>query len=140
MQIFGVLAHAGQGAACAAPENGKRRTGNRTPLRGDEWGRRESVEGLPCGADTKGHEEPRRGVKVNSVRGNRQTFFSARTSMRAKPDGLTSVALRVKRPLIAPSRPSSSRLKGEKEGCGATTKEHKGHKDCQNGNRRFRRF
>ena len=60
--------------------------------------------------------------------------------MRAKPDGLTSVALRVKRPLIAPSRPSSSRLKGEKEGCGATTKEHKGHKDCQNGNRRFRRF
>ena len=30
--------------------------------------------------------------------------------MRAKPDGLTPVALRAKRPLIAPSRPSSSRL------------------------------
>ena len=30
--------------------------------------------------------------------------------MRAKPDGLTLVALRAKRPLIAPSRPSSSRL------------------------------
>ena len=30
--------------------------------------------------------------------------------MRAKPDGLTPVALRAKRPLITPSRPSSSRL------------------------------
>ena len=36
--------------------------------------------------------------------------FPARTPVRAKPDGLTPVALRAKRPLIAPSRPSASRL------------------------------
>ena len=36
--------------------------------------------------------------------------FSAKTRLRAKPDGLTPVALRAKRPLTAPSRPSSSRL------------------------------
>ena len=34
--------------------------------------------------------------------------FPAKTPVRAKPDGLTPVALRAKRPLIAPSRPSSS--------------------------------
>ena len=37
-------------------------------------------------------------------------LFPARTPVRAKPDGLTPVALRAKRPLIAPSHPSSSRL------------------------------
>ena len=36
--------------------------------------------------------------------------FPAKTPIRAKPDGLTPVVLRAKRPLIAPSRPSSSRL------------------------------
>ena len=35
---------------------------------------------------------------------------TAKTRVRAKPDGLTPVALRAKRPLIAPSRPSSSCL------------------------------
>ena len=36
--------------------------------------------------------------------------FPAKTPARAKPDGLTPVALRAKRPLIASSRPSASRL------------------------------
>ena len=36
--------------------------------------------------------------------------FPAKTPVRVKPDGLTPVALRARRPLIAPSRPSSSRL------------------------------
>ena len=39
-------------------------------------------------------------------------LFPAKTPIRAKPDGLTPVALRAKRPLTAPSRPSSSRLAG----------------------------
>ena len=43
---------------------------------------------------------------MNTVRGS----FTAKTLVRAKNDGLTPVALRAKRPLIAPSRPSSSRL------------------------------
>ena len=42
----------------------------------------------------------------------------AKTPVRAKPDGLTPVALRVNRPLIAPSRPSSSRLKERCRGVG----------------------
>ena len=104
--------------------------GHRTPLRGD--GRRGggTVEDLPCGADTKdtkNHEEARRarngslevwrlGSLDNSVRGNRQASFSARTPVCAKPDGLTPVALRAKRPLIAPSRPSASRLEERRRG------------------------
>ena len=40
----------------------------------------------------------------------------AKTPVCAKPDGLTPVALRAKRPLIAPSRPSSSRLKERRRG------------------------
>ena len=47
---------------------------------------------------------------TNAVRRNWQTLFSARTPGYVKPDGLTPVALWAKRPLIAPSRPSSSRL------------------------------
>ena len=43
---------------------------------------------------------------MNTVRGS----FTAKTLVRAKNDGLTPVALRAKRPLIAPSRPSVSRL------------------------------
>ena len=43
---------------------------------------------------------------------------AARTPVRAKPDGLTPVALRAKRPLIAPSRSSSSRLKERRRGVG----------------------
>ena len=35
---------------------------------------------------------------------------TAKTPVRAKPDGLTPVALRAERPLIASARPSSSRL------------------------------
>ena len=44
--------------------------------------------------------------------------FPARTPVRAKPDGLTPVALRANRPLIAPSRPSSSRLRKRSWGVG----------------------
>ena len=54
------------------------------------------------------------GARVNARRTSRcpsgESLFPARTRVRAKPDGLTPVALRAKRPLIAPSRPSSSRL------------------------------
>ena len=39
-----------------------------------------------------------------------KTGKTAKTRVRAKPDGLTPLALQAKRPLIAPSRPSSSRL------------------------------
>ena len=55
---------------------------------------------------------------------------TAKTRVRAKPDGLTPVALRAKRPLIAPSRPSSSRLDRfeksfwrRKVGCGRALQE-----------------
>ena len=47
---------------------------------------------------------------TNTVRGKRKPPFPAKTLVRAKNDGLTPVALRAKRPLIAPSRPSVSRL------------------------------
>ena len=44
------------------------------------------------------------------------TFLS--NGLSAKSDGLTPVALRAKRPLIAPSRPSLSRLKARSRGLG----------------------
>ena len=47
--------------------------------------------------------------------------FPAKTPVRAKPDGLTPVALRAKRPLIAPSRPSSSRLGRLSTLCGTSS-------------------
>ena len=48
--------------------------------------------------------------KHNTVGESDKHHFPAKTPVRAKPDRLTPVALRAKRPLIAPSRPSSSRL------------------------------
>ena len=45
-------------------------------------------------------------------------LFPAKTPVRAKNDGLTPVALRAKRPLIAPSRPSPSRLGERRRGVG----------------------
>ena len=48
--------------------------------------------------------------KHNTVGESDKRHFPAKTPVRAKPDRLTPVALRAKRPLIAPSRPSSSRL------------------------------
>ena len=44
--------------------------------------------------------------------------FPAKTPVCAKNDGLTPVALRSKRPLIAPSRPSPSRLGERRRGVG----------------------
>ena len=49
-------------------------------------------------------------VQTNAILCTVPSVFSAKTPVRAKPDGLTPVALRAKRPLIAPSRPSPSRL------------------------------
>ena len=74
----------------------------------------------PIGS-TDFHEDTRDGVAApenrTPLRGDWRSLcasgefpFPAKTPVRAKPDGLTPVALRTKRPLIAPSRPSSSRL------------------------------
>ena len=56
----------------AAPENGEQRTENRTPgKRATGETRGESVEGLPCGADTKdtkNHEGTRRTARMGNRR------------------------------------------------------------------------
>ena len=79
------------------------------------WGKREGAQRRDS-CRKEGRYAGRTSVRPPAPHFPAPTFLS--NGLSAKSDGLTPVALRAKRPLIAPSRPSLSRLKARSRGLG----------------------